>query len=97
MDRREQRVQRHILKRITEALDGRSWNWLAESSGVPQSTLASQSTKPRFSIETLVLVAHTLKKPVSWFFPDAPEAVLDAEAFRRVEAIVEQARAAKHD
>ncbi len=90
MSRAEAQVQRHILKRILLALEGRSWNWLAEQSGVPQSTLASQygHSPPRFTLETLIQIAPVLKRPLVWFLPGTPEAEVEAEAFRRVREII---------
>lgn len=90
MSRAEARVQRHIMKRMLTALGGRSWNWLATQTGIPQSTLFNQYSKnpPGFSIETLVLSAAALKKPLVWFFPGTPEAEADAAAFREIADLV---------
>lgn len=90
MARNEARVQKHILRRVVLALGQRSWNWLAQESGVPQSTLATQYKRPRFTLETLIAIAPALKKPVVWFFPGTPEAEAEAEAFRRVAEIVRE-------
>lgn len=96
MDPREAEVQRHILRRIKEALGERSWNWLSGRSGVPQSTLASQagrvddpSDQPRFTLTTVVLVADALRRPMHWFFPGA-EVDVRAEAYERIRAVVEE-------
>lgn len=49
-----------IRRRIEMLLDGRSWTWLAAKAGIPQSTLATQAGKPRFSVDVLLRVAHAL-------------------------------------
>jgi Bacteriophage CI repressor helix-turn-helix domain len=59
----------HIRARIGEALRSRSWSWLADTAGVPRSTLATQAGRPRFSVEVLVRVADTLEKDVTFFLP----------------------------
>ncbi len=53
-------VQRRIRARIDDALDGRSWRWLARRTGVPWSTLQWQATKPRFTATNLVRIAQAL-------------------------------------
>lgn len=70
----EQELHRHILYKIELALRGRSWNWLAQKSGISQSTLQTQKGTPdrpgpRFSLETLLAVGGALGKPVEWFLP----------------------------
>lgn len=52
------------------ALKDRSWNWLAQESGVPQSTLATQLGKPKFSVDVLVRVSVALGKDIAYFLPD---------------------------
>lgn len=90
MSRAEARVQRHILKRMLTALGDRSWNWLATETGIPQSTLYNQYAKspPAFTIETLVLAAPVLKKPLVWFLPGTPEIEADAAAFREIADLI---------
>jgi hypothetical protein len=69
----ERRLQVEALKRIELALKGKSWLWLSEQTGVPQSTLQTQKNvsgdHPRFSLETLASIAQTLKRPISYFLP----------------------------
>ena len=60
----------HIRMKIELALGGRSWNWLSRTAGVAQSTLASQATKPKFSVQVLVGVAAALEKDVNYFLPE---------------------------
>lgn len=55
---RELHVQ--VRRNIESALDGRSWSWLAGEIGVPQSTLAGQVCKPRFSLEVVWRIARVL-------------------------------------
>lgn len=43
----------HVRKEIRAALGGRSWKWLAGRIDVPQSTLASQVSRPKFSLEVV--------------------------------------------
>lgn len=59
----------HILSRVEEELGSRSWNWLAEQAGVPQSTLATQVGKPKFSVDVLVKIAQALEVDLGHFFP----------------------------
>lgn len=63
------RVHQHILTRVELALGRRTWSWLAREAGIPQSTLATQAGKPRFSIGVLVSVARALEKDISYFLP----------------------------
>ena len=62
-------LHRHVRLRIELALSKRSWNWLSQETGVPQSTLASQAGKPKFSLEVLVLVARALDRDIRYFLP----------------------------
>ncbi len=57
----------YIRARIEQALGGRSWNWLSRTAGIPQSTLASQVAKPRFSVDVLLLVATALEKDLNHY------------------------------
>lgn len=63
------RIHQHILGRVEEALGRRTWSWLAREAGIPQSTLATQAGKPRFSIGVLVSIARALEKDMSYFLP----------------------------
>jgi hypothetical protein len=60
----------HIRMRIELGLGNRSWSWLSRTAGVPQSTLASQAGKPKFSVQVLLRVASALEKDVNYFLPD---------------------------
>lgn len=55
----------HVLERIERALEGRSWKWLAETAGIPQSTLSGQVNRPKFNLEALVRIAAALEKEVT--------------------------------
>lgn len=50
----------HMKAMIQDALGTRSWTWLAEQIGVPQSTLAGQVSKPRFSLDLAWRIARVL-------------------------------------
>ena len=82
----------HIRTRIEFALDGRSWSWLARKCGVPQSTLASQKGKPRFTLGVLVSVANALERPITDFLPpNGPDRDLSyGEFVRKLEALVSE-------
>ena len=66
---RSRELHTHIRERIELALGGRSWSWLARTAGVPQSTLASQAAKPKFSVHVLLRVAAALERDVYCFLP----------------------------
>ena len=66
---RDKKLHEFILTRIEQALNGRSWAWLARKSGVPRSTLMTQSANLHFSLDVLASVAHALGRPISYFFP----------------------------
>lgn len=51
----------NLKSRIEAALGERSWKWLADQIGVPQSTLASQVCKPKFSLEVVWRIARVLR------------------------------------
>lgn len=59
-----------IKRRIEEQLGSRTWSWLANASGVPQSTLASQAARPKFSLDVLVKLASALDVNVALLLPD---------------------------
>jgi transcriptional regulator with XRE-family HTH domain len=86
----------HILMRVQLALGRRSWSWLAREAGVPQSTLASQAAKPKFSVEVLVRIATALDRPITYFLPgpEANDAVKRAadDALAQIEDIIARAR-----
>lgn len=60
----------HIRRQIERRLGGRSWTWLAEESGVPRTTLASQSKRPKFSVDVLLRVATALDQDVTDLLPE---------------------------
>jgi hypothetical protein len=86
----------HILMRIQLALGRRSMSWLARQAGLPQSTLASQAAKPKFSVVALVRIARALDRPIAYFLPgpDASDAVRRAadDALTEIEEIIARAR-----
>lgn len=61
------RLHEHIRDRIKSALYGRPVKWLAKEAGVPQSTLARQMARPKFSLDVLLRVARTLEKDFAFF------------------------------
>ena len=67
---RDKKLHEFILARIELALDGRTWAWLARTSGTPKSTLATQAAIPRFSVEVLAKVSSALGREIGWFFPN---------------------------
>lgn len=58
-----------ILSRVRERLGDRSWSWLADEAGIPRTTLITQASRPRFSVDVLVNVAHALDRDVAYFLP----------------------------
>ena len=68
-DVRDKQLHEFILARIEQALNGRSWAWLARKSGVPRSTLMTQSANLHFSLDVLASVAHSLGRLISYLFP----------------------------
>jgi len=104
--RREREVQKHILKRIELALRGRSWNWLAQKSNIPQGTLQGQTGRrregsdddPNFSLPSLIEVAHALGKPLCFFLPEGhaydPD-LIALNALREIGEIVDRTRIAE--
>ena len=64
-------LQKHIYGQVLRALSGRPWTWLARKAGVPQSTLATQVSKCRFSVAVLWRISVALERPIEWFFPGA--------------------------
>lgn len=94
LDRRDRELHLHIRNRLLEALGDRSWNWLSEQIHVPQSTLSTQVTKPRFSLETVARAARVLRRPTSWFLPDGADLTVEAaaEAYYELESVVLFAR-----
>ena len=83
-------LHRHVLMRIELALGERSWSWLARETGVPQSTLASQLARPKFSLDILVRVASALDRDVSYFLPRSNESgsTSSDEALAQIAAII---------
>lgn len=54
-------IHAHAKRQISVALGNRSWSWLADQIGVPQSTLAGQVGKPKFSLEVIWRIAQVLE------------------------------------
>ena len=82
--------------RIELGLGDRSWSWLSRATGVPQSTLASQVAKPKFSVHVLLRVASVLERDVNYFLPDAmrpePGGCAAEDAINRIADIISGAR-----
>jgi hypothetical protein len=53
-------VHYHIRDVLQGALGDRTWRWLAEEIGVPQSTLSGQVSKPKFSVAVVWKAARVL-------------------------------------
>jgi len=70
-------LHRRIRERIESCLDDRTWRWLSEASGVPQSTLSNQLSRPRFSLKVLLHVANALEKDLSFFIETYPKRAFD--------------------
>ena len=92
---RSREIHHHIRARIGEALGGRSWNWLAHESGVPQSTLAQQSSRPKFSVEVLWRISRALDVDFGYLLPGGPESDKEdedmREALHRISEIAKRA------
>ena len=66
-------LHHQIRSNIEHELDGRTWSWLAEKSGVPASTLSNQRSRPHFSLDVLTKVAEALGKNLIDLLPaDGP-------------------------
>lgn len=53
-------LHRRIRDEIEVALGGRNWAWLGREAGIAQSTLSTQLSKPKFSVDTLCRIAWVL-------------------------------------
>ena len=64
-----------IRRRIETRLDGRSWSWLSQAAGIPQSTLATQLRARKFSLESMVGISKALGCTVDdlLFGPSLPD------------------------
>ena len=86
----------HIRMRIELGLGNRSWSWLSRTAGVPQSTLASQAAKPKFSVHVLLRVASALERDVNYFLPEAmrpePGGGAAEDAIDRIADIISRTR-----
>ena len=89
-------LHRHIRSRIELALAGRSWSWLSRTADVPQSTLASQAAKPKFSVHVLLRVASALERDLNYFLPEAvrpePGSGAAEDAIDRIADIISRSR-----
>lgn len=88
-------LQEHIRSKIEFALRDRSWNWLAETSGVPQATLNEQKLKRRFKLDVLLKVSRVLRRPIGYFLPDEHAGFGDSiamEAFYQLAEVVDRTR-----
>ena len=63
---------------------------------LPQSTLASQAAKPKFSVHVLLRVASALERDVNYFLPKellpGPEGATAEETIDRIADMISQAR-----
>lgn len=66
-------LHEYIRGQIEERLGRRTWTWLAEQAGIPQSTLATQLAKPKFSVDVLVRIAEALEIRLGELFPPHDE------------------------
>lgn len=87
-------LHRFILERIELALGRRSWRWLSDETGIPQSTLATQRSKPKFSVDVLIAIANALDRPVTYFLPEAEHLEIGpaVDALEQIQRIIESAR-----
>lgn len=86
-------LHQFILDRLEQRLGDRSWSWLARASGVPRTTLVTQASRRRFSVEVLVKVATALDEDVGHFLPSDDRASDRAEAeaaLRRLKRFVRE-------
>lgn len=87
----------HIKAKILSALSGRPLSWLAEKSGVPQSTLSTQMLRPKFSLEVLLKVSAALERDITDFLPEpqvrAAATPGSEELLQDVERLLEAIRA----
>ena len=92
-DLRGREVHHRIRSRIQEALGERSWNWLAKTAGIPQSTLAHQAAKPKFSVEVLWRCSIALGVDIGYFFPRRGDPAQNAvgDAVRRTQKLAHDA------
>ena len=93
---RSRELHTHIRMRIELGLGDRSWSWLSRAADVPQSTLASQAAKPKFSVQVLLRVASALERDVNYFLPDTmrtePGGGAAEDAIDRIADIIARAR-----
>lgn len=57
---RGRELQAYIRREIKRRLGSRSWTWLADAAGVRRTTLISQMSRSKISVEVLVGVAEAL-------------------------------------
>lgn len=90
-------LHEYIKLVVEKRLAGRPTKWLSAESGVPQSTLSIQLTRPKFSLDVLSKIAPPLGLRISDFFPveasdpkRSPET--NTELLLDLEAMVERYR-----
>lgn len=83
-------IHQFILARVIQCLGERSWAWLARTSGVPRTTLMTQVSRRKFSIEVLLKVSKALGEPVTYFLPDAQQRDSDVASARRTLRLLEK-------
>lgn len=86
---RGKELHEYILSRVKQRLGSRSWRWLADRAGVPRTTLVTQASRPKFSVDVLVSVARALDRDVGHFLPGpADEQPSDVEVKQALEVLV---------
>jgi len=94
MNRRE--LHEELVRRVEAELSGRPWSWLAQETAIPQSTLAGQVSRRRFSLDALLRIAQALGCPLAHFIPGESDSSSPPppfqEAVRRLDAAVRDLR-----
>lgn len=65
-------LHRFVRAQVIRRLGSRTWKWLAHRSGIPPSTLSSQVSRPKFSLEVVVRIAHALGEDPASLLPPHP-------------------------
>jgi len=82
---RGRELQAYIREQIKRRLGSRSWTWLAHEAGVRRTTLISQMSRSKISVEVLVGVADALGADPGDLLP--PPGGLRPSPPRKLEAI----------
>ncbi|MDZ7779500.1 MAG: helix-turn-helix domain-containing protein [Gemmatimonadota bacterium] len=83
---RGRNLQEYIRRQITRRLGSRSWTWLADEAGVPRTTLVSQMSRSKLSVEVLVGVSEALNTDIRELLPPPPDG-LGPSSPRSIDAI----------